>query len=288
MKVAIIGGSGRMGRWLARFLLKDGHEVMAIGRNESKLQEVKQELGIETATSLQTIMTADVVLISVPIDSFEFVVKQLPPYLRPEQTIMDITSLKAMAVEIMHRYIKTGKVLGTHPMFGPGAKDLANQNVVLTPTNEKETALAQKVRQYLGKNGAKVVLMTPQEHDEMIAVVLGLAHFIALVSADALLSFDQFKQMEQVGGTTYKLLLTLAESVLTEDAEFYASLQMNLPKMAEIHALFQKKALAWASLIRNKDSYRFVERMEALKDELARSDPDFKRAYEKMYRLLEG
>jgi prephenate dehydrogenase len=287
MKIAIIGGSGRMGRWLARFLLKDGQEVVAIGRNENKLREVKQQLGIETATSLDAVKTADVILISVPIDSFESVVKQLPP-LRPGQTAMDITSIKARPVEIMHRYLKTDKVLGTHPMFGPGAKDLTNQNVVLTPTNKTETALAQKVKQYLEARGAGVVLMTPQEHDEMMAVVLGLAHFIALVSADALLSFDKLKQMEKVGGTTYRLLLTLAQSVLTEDAEFYASLQMNLPKMPEIHTLFQKKAQAWASLVRNKDSHRFVERMDVLKDNLAKTDPDFKRAYEKMYRLLEG
>jgi prephenate dehydrogenase len=277
-----------MGRWFARFFLKDGQVVVAIGRNESKLQEVKQELGIETATSLDAIKTTDVILISVPMDSFETVVKQLSPYLRPGQIIMDITSVKAMPVEIMHRYLKTDKVLGTHPMFGPGAKDFSNQNVVLTPTSEKETALAQKVRKYLEARGAGVALMTPQEHDEMMAVVLGLAHFIALVSADALLSFDKLKQMEKVGGMTYKLLLTLAESVLTEDAEFYASLQMNLPKMPEIHGLFQKKAQAWASLVRNKDSHRFVERMDALKDKLAKSDPDFKRAYEKMYRLLGG
>lgn len=288
MKVAIIGGSGRMGRWLARFLLKDGQDVVAIGRNKSRLREVKQQLGIETATSPDAVKTADVVLISVPMDSFETVVKQLSPYLRPEQIIMDITSIKARPVEVMHRYIKTGKVLGTHPMFGPGAKDFSKQNVVLTPTRKKETALAQKVKQYLEARGARVTLMTPQDHDEMMAVVLGLAHFIALVSADALLSFDKLKQMEQVGGTTYKLLLTLVESVLTEDAEFYASLQMNLPKMPEIHGLFQKKAQAWTSLVRSKDSRGFIERMDALKDKLAKSDPDFKRAYEKMYRLLGG
>ncbi|MCJ7743993.1 MAG: prephenate dehydrogenase [Dehalococcoidales bacterium] len=288
MKVAIIGGSGRMGRWLARFLLKDGQDVVAIGRNKSRLREVKQQLGIETATSLDAIKTADVVLISVPMDSFEAVVKQLSPYLRPEQIILDITSIKATPVEVMHRYIKTGKVLGTHPMFGPGAKDLSHQNVVLTPTSKKETALAQRVKQYLEARGARAALMTPQEHDEMMAVVLGLAHFIALVSADALLSFDKLKQMEKVGGTTYRLLLTLAESVLTEDAEFYASLQMNLPKMPEIHGLFQKKARAWASLVKSKDSRGFIERIDALKDKLAKSDPDFKRAYENMYRLLGG
>jgi len=34
VKVAIIGGSGGMGRWFASFLLKDGKEVVITGRNE--------------------------------------------------------------------------------------------------------------------------------------------------------------------------------------------------------------------------------------------------------------
>ncbi len=50
MKVAIIGGSGKMGQWFASFLLKDGKEVVITGRNEKKLLEAKQQLGIETAT----------------------------------------------------------------------------------------------------------------------------------------------------------------------------------------------------------------------------------------------
>ena len=44
MRVAIIGGSGKMGRWFANFLLKDGKEVVITGRNEGKLLEAQQEL----------------------------------------------------------------------------------------------------------------------------------------------------------------------------------------------------------------------------------------------------
>ena len=288
MRVAIIGGSGKMGRWFASFLLKDGKEVIITGRNEKKLLEAKQQLGVETGTNTEAVKSADVVLISVPIDNFEEVVKQLQPYLHPKQVIIDITSIKVFPVEIMHKYLKTGLVLGTHPMFGPGAKDIVNQNFALTPTNEEETALAQKIKQYLEARGARATLMTPHEHDEMMAVILGLSHFIAIVSADTLLSFDRLKQMKKIGGSTYRVLLTLAEGVISEDPEFYAALQMNLPKITETQELFQRRSKMWADIVRNKDRQEFIKRMNALRNKLEKTDPDFRKAYENMYKLLEG
>ena len=277
-----------MGRWFANFLLKEGKEVIITGRNERKLLEAKRQLGVEVATNVEAVKSAEAILISVPIDNFEEVVEQVSPYIRPEQIIIDITSIKVFPVETMHKHIKAGLTLGTHPVFGPGAKGIANQNFVLTPTNERERALAQKVGEYLETRGAKVALMTPQEHDEMMAVILGLSHFIAIVSADTLLSFDKLKQMEAVSGITYKVLLTLVESVISEDPEFYASLQMSLPNMMEIEKLFQKKGQIWADLVKNKDRQEFVKRMKALRGRLEEINPDLGKAYENMYRIVEG
>jgi len=276
-----------MGRWFANFLLKDGKEVVITGRNERKLLEAKRELGVEVATNAEAVNGADVVLVSVPIDNFESVVQEIQPYIRPRQVVVDITSIKALPVEIVHKHIKAGLTLGVHPMFGPGASSMANQNFVLTPTNEEEEALAQKVREYLEARGARVTLMTPEEHDEMMAVILGLSHFVAIVSADTLLSLGSLKQMEAIGGTTYKLLLTLVGSVLSEDPELYASLQMNLPDMAKMEELFQRSSKTWAELVQNKDRRQFVQRMNILKDKLKEDNPDFGKAYQNMYRILE-
>jgi prephenate dehydrogenase len=277
-----------MGRWCANFLLQEGHEVVITGRNESKLLEAKRQLGVEVATNVEAAKQAQAIIISVPIDNFEPVVKQICPYTHPEQVIIDITSIKAPPLQIMHKHITTGLVLGMHPMFGPGARGIANQSFVLTPTNDDETALAQKVREYLETRGARVSLMSPDEHDEMMAVILGLSHFIAIVSADTLLSVDKLKQMRAIGGSTFKLLLTLAEGVISEDPEFYTSLQMNLPNVAEIEKLFQRKAKTWADLVKNKDKERFAQRMDELKNRLYQVNPDFSRAYEAMYKLVEG
>ena len=178
-------------------------------------------------------------------------------------------------------------MLGTHPLFGPGARSVANQNLVLTPTNDEERALATKVSKYLEDRGAKVTVMTPQEHDEMMSIILGLAHFIAIVSADTLLTAGALKSTEAIGSTTYKILLTLVESVLTEDPELYATLQMNLPRVPAIEKLFSKKAKEWTDLVANRNRQEFVQRMKGLKNKLAQDIPDFGKAYEIMYKLTE-
>lgn len=277
-----------MGQWFANFLLKDGKKVIVIGRSKGKLLKVKEQLGIDITTSMEAVRDADVILISVPIDSFGGVVEQICPHIHTRQVVIDLTSIKAQPVKIMHKYLKTGLVLGVHPVFGPGARDMTNHNFVLTPTSGEERSLAQRVRQYLETRGARVTLMTPQEHDEMMAVVLGLSHFIALVSADTLLGVDKLEQLRAVGGTTYKVLLALVESVVSEDPEFYASLQMNLPNVMEIEKLFQSNAKAWVDLVESKDSRKFAERMNALREGLEKVNPDFGKGYESMYKLVEG
>ena len=277
-----------MGRWFADFLSKEGKEVVISGRNQEKLLEAKRQLGVEIASNVEAVRGADVVLISVPIENFEEVIKQVSPYIKPGQAVIDITSIKIFPVDMMHQHLKAGLVLGAHPLFGPGARGMTNQNFVLTPTSEEEQALAQKIMGYLEARGGRVTLMTPDEHDEMMSVVLGLSHFIAIVSADTLLSFDKLKQMEAVSGSTFKFLLTLVESVISEDPELYASLQINLPKVTEIEELFQRSTKTWADIVKNKDRREFVNRMNDLREKLEKSHPDFREAYEKMYKVIEA
>jgi len=288
MKVAIIGGTGKMGRWFARFLLDEGREVVLIGRNRAKLEEAGRRLGAAVNTDTEAVKDADVVLISVPVDHFEKVVEQISPHTGSKQIILDVTSVKALPVEAMHHHIKEGWILGTHPVFGPGARGIANHNFVLTPTNQAESALAERVKEYLEARKARVHLMTPQEHDDMMAVILGLAHYIAIVSADSLTGFKKLKEMEAIGGITYKVLLTLVESVISEDAEFYASLQMSLPGLPQIQKSFQKSCREWAELVEKKDRAEFARRMKAIRGKLETNNPDFGKAYDNMYKIAQG
>ena len=277
-----------MGQWFARLLAQEGNEVLLVGRSEEKLRTVQQELDVDITTDVGRVGEANAIILSVPLDTFEAVVKQIAPHTHSGQSVVDFTSLKAEPVDIMHRHITSAVILGTHPVFGPGAKNLVNQNFVLTPTNDGETALADKVRDYLDARGARVSLMAPEEHDRMMTVILGLAHFIAIASADTLLSMERFQEMKQIGGTTFRVLYTLMESVISEDPELYASLQMSFPDIGEIEGQFQQSVKTWADLVKSGDRQAFVDRMSALKDRLEETDPQFQKAYEDMYRITDG
>ncbi len=277
-----------MGRWFARHLLEEGNEVVISGRTESKIMEARQGLGVAAASNIEAVKDAEVVVLSVPIDTFEDIIVELAPHIQPGQAVVDVTSVKVMPVAAMHRHLKTKLVLGTHPLFGPGAQGVAGQNFVLTPTSNEEMALADKVRNYLETRGARVSLMTPEEHDDKMAVILGLSHFIAIVAADTLLSSNESTQPTTLGGITYKVLLTLVESVISENPELYASIQMNLPGVPDVEALFQGKVAAWAEMVRGKDRDAFIRQMKTLKSRLEKDNPDFGKAYENMYRLASG
>jgi prephenate dehydrogenase len=286
MKIAIVGGYGNMGQWFARFLSKEGKKVVISGRDQARLRETAGRLGVESASNEQAVAASDAVIISVPINSFEAIVKEIAPHTHAGQYIFDITSIKAKPVEIMHKYIKQGTILGIHPMFGPGAGDIKGQRFVLTPINDKEEKLADKAKKYLEDRGAKVAVMEPAEHDDLMSIVLGLSHFIALVSADTLLHLDKLEKAREISGTTYRTLLTMAEGVVSEDPEFYSSLQMNLPGLAGIEKLFHTKAGEWSGLVGKGDRKEFAKRMSELKTGFEKEDPGFVDAYKNMYRLI--
>jgi prephenate dehydrogenase len=288
MKIAIIGGSGKMGQWAMGFLLKSNMDILLLGRSREKLERLKGNPKVEISSDPKMVANADVILFSIPIDSFEDTVSRYQPYITSHQTVIEITSVKEMPAEVMHRYLDNENILGVHPLFGPGAKDVANHNFILTPTTPNERKLADKVRSFLEVKGARVTIMTPKEHDEAMAVVLGLPHIIALISADTLLSLGGFDRFEKIGGTTCKLMLMLADSVLSEDPQLYASLQMNLPGMKEIHQLLLSKSASWANIVSDKDRQGFIDTMEALRKKREVTAPDFRQAYESMYRLEEN
>ncbi|MEM2440445.1 MAG: prephenate dehydrogenase/arogenate dehydrogenase family protein [Candidatus Bathyarchaeia archaeon] len=286
MRIAIIG-AGRMGRWFAKFFKEQGFTVVASDRDKEKLQKLKEELNVEIADNVKAVESADRILVCVPIDNFEDVIKEISTHIRPWQELMDICSVKEAPVNIMHKYISNAVTLGTHPMFGPGAKSLKGQNFVLTPTNVEEQALAEDFGKWLESKGANVFFTTPQEHDRIMSIVIGLPYFLSHVVCDTLLSIGEFEKAKKVSGISYKLLLTLVEAVISEETELATSIQMKLPEMGKLGELLLKKTSEWLEVVRQKEKTALVEKITILKNELAEADPQYFRAYECMYKMLE-
>ena len=275
-----------MGRWIAQTLQNMGEDVLLIDTNVQNLKGAGEALDLPTTTDISCAGCADTVIIAVPIEAFESVVTALAPHVRPEQIVMDITSVKTEPLKIMRRLLPGCRVLGTHPVFGPGAHGFEGHNVILTPETAAELKMADEVKSRLEKEGARVSLMSPQKHDHLMAAVLGLAHFIAIVAGDALLSLEGLKEMETVSGVTFKALLTLIESVLNEDPALYAAIQMHLPPLADMQETLIEKARQWQGYVKTADRTAFIERMTELKTQLAELELDSAQAYGRLYRLI--
>lgn len=286
MKIAVIG-AGKMGVWFARFFQSKGYTVTLADRKQEKLSKLKKEVNTTTDFK-QVIQGADQILLCVSISAFEDVVKTISPAIRKDQVVMDICSIKETPVNIMHKHIKDGLVLGTHPVFGPGSNGVKHKAYILTPTNSKEQEFANQFKQWLEKEEAHVFVMTPKKHDELMSVVLGLPHFLGLVACETLLEQKNLAETKKVAGTTYRMLFTLAEATALETPDLYANLQTNLPELGKIEDRFMAKAQEWLNLIKKKDSKAIVERMEQLKKKLTQSDSDFAESYEVMYKMLES
>jgi prephenate dehydrogenase len=287
MNTAILG-AGKMGVWFAKFCKENGDHVILASRNTQKLAALGEELGVQTATFTDAVKAADRIMLCVSISSFEEVVKTIAPNTREDQVIMDICSIKEYPVKVMHENLTRGLVLGTHPLFGPGSKGVKHKTYILTPTNAQETAYADEFRKWLDKEGAHVFVMSPEKHDALISVVLGMPHFLGLAACETLLEQPDFAETKQVAGTTYRMLFTLAEATALETPDLFANLQTKLPKIREIEAQFITKAQEWLDLIKQQDSATITERMKQLKQKLEKSDADFVKSYEVMYKMLES
>lgn len=287
MRVAIIG-AGKMGVWFAKFFRREGHSVVIASRNKKKLARIGKELDFEIASFKQAVKKADKILICVSIDAFEKVAKTISPEIKKGQIIIDICSIKEYPVDVMHKYFGKNLIIGMHPVFGPGSTSLKNKTIILTPTNSEETKFAESFKKWLEQKDVRVLIMAPKKHDRLMSVVLGFPHFIGLVACDVLLDQKNYSETKNVAGTTFRMLFTLAEVAALETPELFNSLQLNLPKIAELENMFIEKAYEWLELIRKKDSIAITAKMKQLKSKLKRKNANYESSYKAMYKMLES
>jgi len=160
--IGIIGGTGGMGKWFADFFRRNGYPVAAAGRTRGPDFE-----------SLAA--SCPVVIVSVPIAVTEDVIGKIGPCLPPESLLMDLTSLKERPVRAMLAASRC-EVIGLHPLFGPGVTSLSGQNIAVCPA--RGHSWRPWLQDILEKNGARLMETTPSRHDELMAVIQALNHFL--------------------------------------------------------------------------------------------------------------
>jgi prephenate dehydrogenase len=257
--VAIIGGNGVMGRWFRRFFESQGLKVLIADLDTPETAE-------EVASQ------ADVVVLSVPIPKVKEVARAVGPHLRPDAALMDLTSIKQGPVSAMLANF-SGEVVGTHPLFGPGIEDIAGCTVALCPARGERWF--KWLKELLENAGARVKVTTAAEHDRLMAVVQGLAHFslIALERAIRELGVDP-QDLEDFATPTFNTLHQLARHLFSQDATLYACIQLQNPANRVALRALEDAVADILYFIQRQNAGGLVRLIESVKEGLATENPN--------------
>lgn len=212
--VGLIGGAGVMGQWLKRFFESQGLIVLVADLDTRQ-------------TSQEVARVADVVILCVPIPEVAKVAREVAPHLKPDAALMDITSVKQSPMAAMLSAF-SGEVVGTHPLFGPGEESINGRTVVLCQGRGERWF--NWLRDLFTRSGAKVKVTTPTEHDRLMAVVQGLAHFILIALGTAIRELGvPLADLEDFATPTFATLHNLTRRLISQDAKLYACIQLQNP-----------------------------------------------------------
>jgi len=212
----VVGGAGRMGRWLLRFLSAQGYTTVAL----------------DPATSPDENEWARRALPSV-----ELVVCSTPPATTaelyaswsarpPAGVVVDIASIKTPLIEPIRALRRAGgRVASIHPMFGPSAVLLRDADVVICDAGDPEATSA--VEKLFEPTTAHLVRLPLADHDRIMGYLLSLAHATAIAFAIALPETEH-----PVRSTTFQALESLAAAVVRESPDVYYEIQAMNPHSA--------------------------------------------------------
>ena len=180
---------------------------------------------------------------------------------RPPGVIFDVGSLKSpLRAGLLALKSHGCKVTSVHPMFGPDTELLSGRHVVFVDLGN-EAALA-AARELFAPTMAEQVVMSLDEHDRLIAYVLGLSHALNIAFFTALAeSGEAAPKLARMSSTTFDAQLDVASRVAQESPELYYEIQsLNDYGAESLEALSQAvERLRTAVLSQDHDSIRCVD-----------------------------
>lgn len=280
MKIAVIGGTRGLGKWIAGFLKNRDFHVIITGRDEITGRKVSRQLDVEyTSDNIKATSEADVVILSVPIDVIGKVISEIAPFLKIGSLLMDVTSVKEKPAEIMQEQVPDGvEIIPTHPLFGPRIRSLDGQVVVLTPL--KKGKWYEKVYKFLEKENSRILVTNPKEHDRMMSIVQGLTHFayIGIAATIERLEID-VKESRKFASPVYGLMVDMIARIVAQNPYLYYSIQTQNRYIKETHETFISVYEEMYGMILKKDEDGFVhimgsaaKHLDDLEAALGRSD----------------
>ncbi len=251
----VIGGLGRMGGWIARFLDAQGYAVQIA--DPASGRSLFENIGDFRTRDLDH----DIVAVAAPLRASNDILLTLAR-LRPAGLIFDIGSLKSPLKAGLNALREAGcAVTSVHPMFGPEVMMLSGRHVLVADAGVP--AANRQARALFAETMADCIDVSVDEHDQTMAWVLGLSHMLNLAFAATLASSDAaVSLLKRVSSTTFNDQLRIASGVVAENPHLYFEIQrLNEAGMQPLHQ-YAGVMQDLIAAIRDGDEAAFVERMQ--------------------------
>ena len=251
----VIGGSGKMGRWFTEFLHSQGFNVTVADptgpipgfRHVADWRDTTDEFAVTVVAA--PIRLTGAILLDIGAR-------------RRTGLIFDIGSLKSPVLGQLKELCDLGlRVTSIHPMFGPDTELLSGRHVLFLdagcPSATAEAA------QLFASTMAAQIRMAIEDHDRLIAYVLGLSHAVNIAFFTALAeSGEAVPRLADISSTTFDAQLQIAGRVAEENPNMYFAIQADNPfGLAALEEL-QEAVTRIASVVRAGDEAGFVDLME--------------------------
>ena len=274
--IAVIGAGGQMGKWFSRYFEKKGFEVSGFDPDNPILKTIKK-----CETLIGAILNVDYVLLSTPTKKTPEIIRLIAKEMRRESFLIDITSQKSKTATALGKIPAKVCPVCIHPMFGPGANGVKNQNIISIPIKDGKKELD------VAKNlfpDANFVTIDSTEHDKKIAIILGLTHLINIAFANILAKDDKILLTEKMAGTTFKAQKIIAESILTESPELIETIISN-PEIRRVAEEFWKDIGRLLSSAQEGNGHEIVTYINANKEKLSQNI-DLEKSYKKLTKMV--
>jgi chorismate mutase/prephenate dehydrogenase len=253
-RALVIGGRGKMGRWMADFLASQGFRI-TIGDPAGEVP------GYEWLAEWRNgALDEDLIVVATPLKTAGEVLEVLAAR-RPRGIVFDIGSLKTPLRDGLTALRTAGvRVTSVHPMFGPDTELLSGRHVIFIDLGDRQAL--EEARALFASTMADLVVMSLDEHDRLIAYVLGLSHALNIAFFTALAdSGEAAPRLARMSSSTFDAQLDVAARVSGENPDLYFEIQsLNEFGGESLHAL-SEAVERLCRAIREHDPRAFTEMM---------------------------
>jgi prephenate dehydrogenase len=185
---ALVVGTGLIGGSIALSLRQRGWHVAGIDADGERMAEA---LSAGVIDQVGDDLEAQIVFVATPATAVADEVRRIlaTPGRRADAVVTDVSGVKTAIVEAADH----PRFIGGHPMAGSeqiglrgAAPDLFEGAVwVLTPTTATDLNAFDRLQGVLAQLGADVLVLTPSDHDRLVAVVSHVPHLVASILMNA-------------------------------------------------------------------------------------------------------